>query len=459
VSESLFPDTLHAAGADLKLRYHFEPGHERDGVTVTVPLQLLNKVDESSFDWLVPGFLREKATWAIRSLPKGIRKQLFPLPDQVNAFMDSVATATTAGDTFSDAIRRFVQRRIGEPVPQDAWRAKELPAHLKMNYRVVDDAGRELAVGRDLLALKGQLGQAAQLTFAEEAGAGIERSGIRAWDFGDLPEEIAFSRGGRTLTGYPALVDEGTSVAIRLFDLKASADEAMRGGVRRLLRIALREQMRQLEKPDTAFLRSALQLRGVANAEDLREDLVNAIADRAFIADDALPRTKDAFEAQRARARTRLPAVSEAAMRLFQTIADEYQQVGARISAAKGPLSRPAADIRQQLSRLVYRGFFSATPWERLQQLPRYLQAMRLRLDKYGNSPERDAKHSESIAQLTRRLDERVERERKAGFADPRLDEFRWHLEELRVSLFAQELRTPYPVSYKRLEKIWNGIR
>jgi len=458
ISESLFPDTLHAAGADFKLRYHFEPEHERDGVTVTVPLQLLNKLDPSSFDWLVPGFLREKTTWAIKSLPKGIRKQLFPLPDQVDAFMDSVAASGAPEGTFGDAVRRFVQRRIGEPVPEDAWRSKELPAHLRMNYRIIDDAGHELALGRDLLELKGQLGQAAQLTFGK-VDTGVERSGIRAWDFGDLPEEITFSRGGHMLKGYPALVDEGTSVAIRLFDVKHAADEAMRGGVPRLLRIALREQMRQLEKPDTSFLRSALQLRGVVNAEDLKEDLVSAIADRAFIADDTLPRTQEAFEAQRARARTRLPAVSEAALRLFQTIAEEYQQVSARIAAAKGPLARPAEDIRAQLSRLVYKGFFSATPWERLQHLPRYLQAMRLRLDKYGNSPERDAKHTESIAQLTRRLDERMEKQRKAGFADPRLDEFRWHLEELRVSLFAQELRTPYPVSYKRLDKIWNSIR
>ena len=342
-------------------------------------------------------------------------------------------------------------------MPADVWREKEPPAHLRMNYRIVDDAGRELAVGRDLLALKGQLGQAAQLTFGK-AEPGIEREGLRQWDFGDLPEEIAFSRGGRRLTGFPALVDEGASVAIRLFDLKDAADEAMRGGVRRLLRISLKEQLRQLEKGTPEFLRSALQLRAVANAEDLREDLIDAIADRAFIGEDPLPRTLKAFEAQRARARTRLPAVTAAAMRLFVEIADEYSQIAARLASIKGPLSKPAADIRAQLSRLVPKGFLKATPWDRLAHLPRYLRAMRLRLDKYGVNSERDAKHTESIALLTKRLDERLEKQRKAGVVDPRLEEFRWHLEELRVSLFAQELKTPYPVSYKRLEKIWNQI-
>jgi ATP-dependent helicase HrpA len=229
--------------------------------------------------------------------------------------------------------------------------------------------------------------------------------------------------------------------------------------VRRLLRIALKEQMRQLEKGSVGFLQSALQLRGVATADDLKEDLINAIADRAFLGDDPMPRSQKAFEAQRARARTRLPAVTEAATRLFATIAEEYQRVSAKLASAKGPLARPAADIRAQLSRLVYKGFFSATPWEQLAQLPRYLKAMQMRLDKYGNAPERDAKHTQSIADLTKRLDERMELQRKAGVADPRLDEFRWALEELRVSLFAQELRTPYPVSYKRMEKMWGALR
>jgi ATP-dependent helicase HrpA len=354
--------------------------------------------------------------------------------------------------------RKFVQRRIGEPIPEKAWDDREMPAHLRMNFRVIDEAGRELAVGRDLLALKGQLGQAAQLTFGQSE-PGIERTDIRAWDFGDLPEEIAFTRKGRRLTGYPALVDEGASTAIRLFDLRSAADEAMRSGVRRLLRISLKEQMRQLEKGPAGFLQAALQLRTIASADDLKEDLLTAITDRAFIGDDPLPRRQKAFETQRDRARARLPAVTAAATRLLAAIADEYQRLSARMATAKGPLARPAADIRAQLSRLLYKGFFSATPWDQVAHLPRYLKAMQLRLDKYGNDPARDAKHTQSIADLTKRYDERMEKQRQAGVPDARLEDFRWALEELRVSLFAQELRTPYPVSYKRLEKMWNALR
>jgi ATP-dependent helicase HrpA len=480
IAEALFPDALHAGGVEFQLRYRFEPGNPLDGVTATVPLHLLNTLDETHFDWLVPGLLREKVTWAVKALPKNIRKQLFPLPEQVSAFLESAASGTSAeatrastqsqkpgnspvqrGDAprmpFFEALRKFVQRRIGEPVPENAWHDRELPAHLRMNIRVVDESGRELAVGRDLLTLKGKLGQAAQLTFGQTE-EGIERTGVRAWDFGDLPEEIGFTRKGRALTGYPALVDEGASVAVRLFDLKAAADAQMRGGVRRLLRISLKEQMRQLEKGPSGFLQAALQLRNVLNADDLKEDLLTAITDRAFIGDDAPPRTEKEFEAQRVRARARLPAVTAAATRLLSAIAEEYQRVSTRLASSKGPLARPAGDIRMQLSRMIYKGFFSATPWEELSHLPRYLSAMQLRLDKYGHDPERDAKHAESLAALTKRYDERLEKQRKAGVADPLLEDFRWALEQLRVSLFAQELKTPYPVSYKRLEKMWNGI-
>lgn len=480
ITDAQFPETLRADGAELKVKYRFDPGHPLDGVTVTVPLHLLNQLGETPFDWLVPGLVREKVMWCLKALPKNIRKQLFPLAEQVTAFLDQVdrempgeekvvrsderqapaergslpLTPDSSRPPLGEALRRFVQRRIGEPVPQDAWDDRDLPAHLKMNFRIVDEAGRELAMGRDLLTLKGQLGQAAQLTFGK-AEPGIERSGIRTWDFGDLPEQISFTRGGRKLTGYPALVDEGDSVAIRLFDVKSVADASMRAGMRRLMRLALKEQMKQLEKSPPAFTQSALQLRTAVSPDDLREDLLTAITDRAFIADDPLPRDAKAFEALRGRARTRLPAVTEAAGRLLASIAEEYQRVSARLAAAKGPLARPAADIRAQLGRLVYKGFLSATPWQQLSQLPRYLKAMQMRLDKYGNNPERDAKHQASIAELTRRYEERREKLRKAGVEDPRLEAFRWHIEELRVSLYAQELKTPYPVSYKRLEKIW----
>jgi len=323
-----------------------------------------------------------------------------------------------------------------------------------MNYRIVDDAGRELAMGRDFNALKTQLGQAAQLTFAK-AEPGIERTGLTAWDCGDVPREITFERAGRKLTGYPALVDEGESVAIRLFDTRDAADASMRAGVCRLLRIELKEPMKQLDKSLPGLTQAVMQLRSIANADELKADLVTAICDRAFIGDDELPRTQQVYEAQKQRARTRLPAVRDAACRMFAAIAEEHHRASLRLGSTPSAPNRVAADLRAQLQRLVYKGFFSATPWEQLQHLPRYLKAIVVRLDKFPGSPERDEKHAASISELWKLYQERSDKLRKVGVQDATLKDFRWQIEELRVSLFAQELRTPYPVSVKRLRKMW----
>jgi ATP-dependent helicase HrpA len=454
ITEAQFPERIRAGGVDLKLSYRFEPGHVLDGVTATAPLHLLNQLEAQQFDWLVPGLIREKVAALFKALPKQLRRHVIPPAQHVTAFLEEQDQGSRTKDQVAlpVALARYVQRAAGEPVAPDVWDGAELPSHLRMNFRVVDDAGRELAAGRDLAGLKAQLGQAAQLTFAT-ADTGIEKTGIRAWDFGELPAEIAFTRGGRRLTGYPALADEGDSVAIKLFDTRTAAEGAMRGGVLRLGRLALKEQMRQLEKSLPGFTQAALLLRGLASPDELKEDLLTAIANRAILGEDELPRNDKGFEALKQRARARLPAVREAGCRLFVAIAEEYQ----RVTAARA-LPQPAADVRAQLARLVFKGFLSATPWERLHDLPRYLKAAQRRLDKYPHDPERDARHAVSIGELWKRYEERAAKLRRGGEADPRLEDYRWRIEELRVSLFAQELKTPYPVSFKRLEKRWREI-
>jgi ATP-dependent helicase HrpA len=330
-----------------------------------------------------------------------------------------------------------------------------LPAHLRMNFRVVDDAGRELALGRDLHELRARLGPAAQIALAE-AGAGIERGGIRAWDFGDLPQTIAVQRRGAKLVAYPALDDDGDSVSIRVFDTAAAAAAAHRAGVVRLLRLELREPMQALERRAGEQKEALLQLRSLAGAEHWRAEVVAAVAARAFVAGDELPRDRRAYERQRARARARLPAVADAALRLFAEGAAGWAAASAAIARAGSAAARPAADCRAQLARLVTRRFLTETPWERLQHLPRYLKAIELRLAKYRNHPERDDRHTASLTALWQQYEARAAAQRDAP--DPRLDDYRWQLEELRVSLYAQELKTPAPVSFKRLQKQWQQL-
>jgi ATP-dependent helicase HrpA len=458
-----YPDALDLGGVRLKLTYRFEPGHPLDGVTVTLPLPVLNQAPEAAFDWLVPGMIRDKVSALIKALPKSFRRVIVSPADTVTQFLQWVDRRAVAGGPepglpLAQALSRYLREELGADAPPDAFDPAALPLHLRMNFRVIDEQGRELAQGRDLAVLRRDLGQAASLAY-EEAAPEIEKSGMTAWDCGELPETITFTRAGRKLTGWPALADDGDSVSVRLFDTPESAARAMRAGVRRLLALAMKEQVRNLERKLPGFDPAALQLRTVATGDDLREDLVTAVLDRAFIGEGEPPRNEKQFEAQKVRARARLPAVAEAAARNFAAIAQEFQRTSLALSAAKGALNRPAGEIRAQLQRLVFKGFLQATPWEQWPHLPRYLKAMQVRLAKYPANPERDQKNAAGIAELAALYEARAEANRKAGRDEPALAEFRWHLEELRVSLFAQELRTPYPVSVKRLRKLWESLR
>ncbi|MBC7780608.1 MAG: ATP-dependent RNA helicase HrpA [Proteobacteria bacterium] len=460
VTETLYPERWPVDALALGLSYRFEPGHPLDGVTVTVPLPVLNRIDAGQFDWLVPGMIREKVTLCLKALPKSIRRQLVPVPEQVTKFLAWADPDAQSQDqtrpAFDAALTTFVKRETAEALSADALRAIDLPAHLRFNYRVVDDAGSELATGRDLAALRAQLGEAALLAVSEAGGA-FERAGITAWDFGELPASIAITQRGRRLTAHPGIEDAGPSVALRLFDTEASAGTATRLGIVRLLRLEMKDRLRLLDKRVREQKEALLALRGIASADAWVEDVVAAIADRAFIGDDPLPRAQMQYEQQRTRARTRLPAVADAGLRLFTQIALAYAKVAPSVSAPAPMLARPAADIRVQLDGLVYLGFMRATPWDQLAHLVRYLKAIELRITKYPDNPERDRRHAESISGLARRVERRREELRAVGEHDLRVDALRWQIEELRVSLFAQELRTPAPVSLKRLQKAWES--
>jgi len=320
--------------------------------------------------------------------------------------------------------------------------------------RVVDAGGAELAMGRDLAALRAQLGEAAQLSFAA-SGARWERAGIKSWDFGELPETLSIVREGRRLTGYPALVKRDDGVAMQLLDTRAAADAATRAAVIELIGFQLKDALRTWEKGGQGFVQAALQYKPGIAADVLLRDVLAAIRIRAFLGEDALPRSEHAFADQVKRARTRLPAVAQGAFALLGTIGAEHHALSLRIAALPRALSRLAAEARAQRGRLVYPGFMTATPWSQLVHLPRYLKALDRRLVKYPENPGRDEKHAASVAELWARYSAREETDRARGRSDPALEAFRWLIEELKVSLFPQGPATPFPASYKRLEKAW----
>lgn len=446
ITEEQFPPHLKLAEGVFPVRYRFEPGHPLDGITMDIPLPLLNRLPAAPLEWLVPGMLREKLSLLIKSLPKATRRHCVPVPDFVTRFLATHPDHTTP---LTEALAAFIRRETQVQVEAKEFALDTLPVHLRLNVRVLDDARQELGMAREVLTLQKQFGEVAQLTFRDTA-LEFERDHVTTWDLGELPASLKFARNRQQLTGYPALVVEEDRVALRLFDVEATAEAAMRQGLVRLLQYQLKEQMKQMQKGLPGFTQTALLLRGVASPDALLADAIAAICDRAFLGEDPLPRTEKAFNAQKARARTRLPAVTQAVCQMLAAIAADYQKT---ITMAER--HRLGATVRTELQGLVYAGFLAATPWAQLSQLPRYIKAKQLRMEKYAANPSRDGQRNAEVNGLHTQWQARLAADLAGQGARPDVVAFGWLIEELRVSLFAQELKTPFPVSVKRLQKVW----
>lgn len=455
ITEEQFPKFWQTADGKFKLSYRFEPHHPLDGVTMTVPLTVLNRLHAPSLEWLVPGMLREKIQLLIKALPKQIRRICVPVPEFITQFLESNPDRQAA---IIPQLAHFIAKsagdmRILEQIDQDAWAAQELPEHCYLNLRIVDDGGQELAGGRKLHELQQQLGQAATVTFRDNTQE-FERDNVTAWDIGTLPESIKFARGKQQLTGYLGLQKEKDGrIALRLFDTTEAAEQAHRQGVIELMKLQLKEQVKDLNKGIQGFTQAAMLLKHI-NADTLRDDLTQAVCDRAFIGEDDLPRNEKAFKEQIKRARSRLPAVKEALSRYLQETAAAYAELNSKLG--KHPLTHL---LRLRLQTLLAPGFATRTPWAQWPRLPIYLKAMTLRLEKYSSNPARDAAREADIQELEQMWQEKTDSLIKQGLPiSDGLAGFKWMIEELRVSLFAQELKTPYPVSVKRLLKEWESL-
>ena len=455
ITEEQFPKHWQTADGKFKLSYRFEPHHPLDGVTLTLPLTVLNRISPAALEWLVPGMIREKIQLQIKALPKQIRRICVPVPEFITQFLSqnpdrnapilpqlAQAIAKTAGDI-----------RILEQINQDEWAAFRLPEHCYFNLRIIDDGGQELAMGRDLIQIQQQLGKAAATTFRDNTQE-FERDNVTTWDIGTLPESIKFARGKQQLTGYLGLQKEKDGrIALRLFDTTEAAEQAHRQGVIELMKLQLKEQVKDLNKGIQGFTQAAMLLKHI-NADTLRDDLTQAVCDRAFIGEDELPRNEKAFKEQIKRARSRLPAVKEALSRYLQETAAAYAELNGKLG--KHPLTHL---LRLRLQTLLAAGFATRTPWAQWPRLPIYLKAMTLRLEKYSGNPARDAAREADIQELEQMWQEKTDGLVKQGLpVSDDLAAFKWMIEELRVSLFAQELKTPYPVSVKRLMKVWEGL-
>jgi ATP-dependent helicase HrpA len=451
ITTAQFPHRLEMAGRSFGLDYHHEPGSPRDGVTLTVPLLALNQIDATKCDWLVPGLLRDKVTRLAKSLPQKPRHQLGPLPEFVDAFL---AANPSTDVPLSQAIARHARREMNLAVPLDVFRLETLPAHLSMNFRVVDDHGRQLAMGRNLAQLRAELGDAAGEQFAELAQAESPSEKVREWSFGDLEEVAEIRRGSQTLIGYTGLADHGDAVSLEAFDSADKAREAHRTGLRRLFMLQLKEQARYVEKSLPGVQAMAMQFTAFGGGDELRSQLLAAAFDRACM-QDPLPRTRAEFARRCDEARSRVSLLAQEIARLVGSILAEHAVLQKKLQQTSRAFPVPCRDVEQDIDRLLSKGFIERTPYERLQHFPRYLKAAALRLEKLRSDPQRDARLATELAPLLAQWQREQLKQAKSGAPDSQLEQFRWLIEELRVQLFAQELRTPVPVSVKRLTKMW----
>ena len=442
-----FPHELQLGANRFALEYHFEPRSPKDGVTMTVPVALLNQVPAARCEWLVPGLLKEKVQAYAKNMPQRLRHKLGPLAEFAQGFVERVPPADTP---LAAALARYIRAELNLEVPADAFRPDSAPPHLHMNFRVLDEHDRQLAMGRNVAALKDEFGSRIKESLTGEIARG-EGEKFASWNFGDLEEVMEVQSGGQTLVGYPALLDAQDGVTLQVYDSPERAREVHRAGVRRLLAIAFRERVRDIDK--TLGKDMALAA--------LKADIVAAALERTFLA-DSLPMQQADFVRRVTEGRNRLNLIAHEMQRLASAILAEHAQVQKRITAVQRAWPLAAEDVTQQCARLLQAGFLARTPWARLQHFPRYLKAAALRLDKLRADPARDAQRMAELAPLEQAYRRELASRAKSGGAASaavELEQFGWLLEELRVSLFAQELKTPVPVSAKRLAKLWQSIR
>jgi len=494
ITSAAFPRMVRLGGVDCQASYLHEPGDARDGVTVAVPLFVLNQVSEERCEWLVPGMLKDKIQALLKSLPQRPRSRFVPLPESAARLAELLGTPDRMGHLgLVDALLKQVRDETSLDVKRADFKLDMLSPHLFMNFRIVDEHGRQLGQGRNLGALKAEWGAKARGAFQALAGLKLSSNAQAAqksepnmtlalteqarvatktkakpavstahaearyttWIFGELPELMEIGRGGQQLIGFPALIDAGDAVTIEVFDEPDVAAAKHRAGLRRLFALQIKDALKYLEKNLPELQKMAVAYMPLGTQEELRSQILDVAMDRAFLL-EPLPTNAQEFERRVQEGRGRLTLIANEVARLAATILAEYSVATRKIKDTKNA-PEASQDALQQLQRLVPKNFLTAAPWPQLAHFARYLKAITARLDKLRADPARDAAKLAELRPQEQRY-WRLVAERK-GAVDARMQELRWLLEELRVSFFAQELRTPQPVSVKRLDKLWAQIQ
>ena len=481
VTTDLFPKVMRTAGIEMSLTYHFEPGAVRDGVTLTVPLYSLNQVSLARCEWLVPGMLKEKIHLLLKSLPQKLRRHCVPLPDYAAGFCDRIHEAKKFGQgSLLDAVIADVRSQTTVVIKTSDFKLETLPAHHFMNFKIIDEHGRQLDMGRNLSALQAELGTQAREQFQKiaeqavpvESAVGLNAAvntkpaqsrsaagpanfqNLTTWSFDALPELLEIQQGKQTLIGFPALVDRVTHCDLEVFDDPNEAATFHKNGLQRLFSLQLKEQLKYLEKNVAGLQQMGMQFMALGSQEELRDQIIQAGLTRACM-QLPLPTNSNEFNQRRDEGKARLNLLVNEIARLIGQILGEYHTLPKKLQALKAHKAAQA-DMQSQLQSLIHKWFVVETDHGQLAHFPRYLKAVLVRLDKLRTDPTRDTRLMSEWQQAATPW----QRALKSGaHGDPKMQEFRWMLEELRVSLFAQELKTPMPVSVKRLQKVWESMQ
>jgi ATP-dependent helicase HrpA len=462
-----YPDRLSDAsgGLRLPLTYRFDPGEVIDGLTLAVPVAALTQLRPERYEWLVPGMLEEKIAAMLRELPGAMRRNFVPVPNWAKAAAEALLASGSVDTDISlrETLAGFLAKQTGVEIKAADFSEEALPPYMRMNFRVVDDGGKVIGLSRDLPGLQRKLASVAAGTFATIYDRAFNREHVTAWDFGDMPESLTVQRFKMTIVAYPALVENGDQCALRLLPSKEVAESAHRGGVRRMFRIEYRRDVKSLANNLPHFGQMALQYYTLGKSEELREDLLTLVADRALFMDSPVPRKQAEYEALKYKAATRLTETAERVSTVASAILQEYHDLTLLMDEVGAALGAALSDVREQLAYLLPHRFLLTTPWEWLEHVPRYLKGMRLRLEKLNLGGEdvltRDYAGMASVAPWWNNYLERKGQHAARGIVDPELGLFRWMLEEFRISLFAQELGMIMPISDRRLEKQWEKVR
>jgi ATP-dependent helicase HrpA len=452
-----YPDVWRQGDLEIPLTYQFEPGSAADGVTAHVPLAVLNRLTPGGFDWQVPGLRQDLVTALVKSLPKDRRRHLVPAPDTARAVLASIADRVgerPLTDEMADALRRST----GVLVPRDAWDLDRVPDHLRMTFRVEDETGSVLAEGKDLGALRERLAPTVRRTVSR-AAASVERTGLTSWSFGDLPTTFETEHDGQPVKGFPALVDEGTSVAVRVLGTAAEQERETWRGTRRLLTLTVPSPVKHIVGRLDNVSKLALGHNPHGSVPALLDDCVDAAIDALMSAHGGPVRDRAAFDRLRDAVRAGLPDTAYDTVVTAAAVLAVAHDVSARVSGSALPAVLPAyADVREQVARLVTPGFVARTGRARLSDLRRYLRAVQVRLDALPHGAARDQARLAEVQVVQDEVDAWLQQLPPARRDEPAVRAVPWMVEELRVSLFAQQVGTPQPVSAKRIYKAMDAL-